>query len=132
METTARAAIRAHLVGGSAFTAVVSQRVYADIAPAGATMPYVVLSLNGGGYDNDTPLDSADVRMTVRGVSASAQEADTLGNAIRARLHKAAVSPGDGWSLMSLTEDTLFSYVEQTERVQYWHRGGVYRIRLSK
>lgn len=124
-------AIRAAL-GGSAITSLVSTRVYAGVAPDAGSMPMIVFALNGGGTDNDTALESADLRYAIMGVSDKQLQAVLVADAIRSALHEKSVTIDSPWTVVRCQETGAIAYVDDVDGKPFFRRGGIYRIRISK
>jgi len=127
-------AIYNKLNGTSAVTSKLSATtaIWFGIAPVTATMPYIVYSIAAGGSDNDSPLDAVDLRFTVKAVASTPAAAGALSGAIRDALHEAILTMDSPWNNYRCQHQTEIMYPETIERAQYWHAGGVYRIRASK
>ncbi len=107
--------------------------IFAGLAPSNTVLPYIVYTLAGGGSENESPLDSADVTYYIKAVTGSAAAAAALADAIRAALHEPSSMAIDApWTIIRCQHTTSIFFPETTERDQYWHGGGAYRIRLSK
>ncbi len=137
MIQTVEKAIRAQLTASSALTGLVGVRIFSTQAPAAAALPLIVYQVTGGGSPNDSPRDALDLLVTVRatatdadGVSGAAT-AKTAADLIRAALHNAALTLDTPWSAYDVQHETAFAYVENLDRRQYHHAGGVYRVRAT-
>jgi hypothetical protein len=107
--------------------------IYAGIAPSGTEPPYIVYTIAGGGSENESPLDSADLTYYIKAVTGSASTAAALADAIRAALHEPSSMVIDApWTIIRCQHTVNIFFQETTERDQYWHGGGAYRIRLSE
>lgn len=124
-------AIRAALTGGTAGP-LVGGRVYNEMAPQGAALPYVVLAFNAGGKTNRTPTDEGDVRHVVKAISTSASEAAQVAAAIEADLHETSLALDAPWTAYRCQVLTVVKYIEQAEREQYFHNGWMIRTRVSR
>lgn len=125
-------AIRSTLTGSAGVSNIVSTRVYAGIAPDAGTMPFVVFTINGGGADNDTALDSADLRYAIMGVSDKQLQAVQIADAIRSALHEQSMAIDSPWSVYRVQETGAIAYVDDVDGKPFFRRGGIYRIRVSK
>lgn len=125
-------AIRSKLTGTAGVSSIVSTRVYAGIAPDAATMPMIVFLLNGGGADNDTALDSADLRYAIMGVSDNQRQAVQIADAIRSALHEQTMAIDSPWTVYRVQESGAIAYVDDVDGKPFYRRGGIYRIRVSK
>ena len=122
-------AIYDKLVGDATVLGYVSTRVYLHMAPPGVALPYIVFIPNAGGDMNITPRQSADVNYAVKAVSDSVLEARNIADAIRGALHNEDLTMANSWTAYACQHQTVIHYVEQVERKQFFHAGGVYRIR---
>lgn len=125
-------AIRTKLVNDALVVAEVGTRVYAELPDASAALPYIVMDFVGGGDANLTPTDMIDVSVQVKCIATSAATAQTVQRLIRAALHHAALTMGDGWNAYAMTHADALYMVEQAEKTQFYHAGGTYRLRASK
>lgn len=127
-------AIYNKLNGTSAVTSLLSSAtaVYIEVAPVGAVLPYIIIAPAGGGSDNDTPTDSADVMYYIKGVAESALVAGAVAAAIFNALHEADLTIDAPWSCYRCQHVNLISYPEPVDRKIFRHMGGSYRIRLSQ
>lgn len=126
-------AIGSTLLGYAPLTAQLGavNGVYYGQAPLNAALPYVVYSIAGGGEDNDSPLDSADISYTIKGVAETAQVAGSIADSIRSALHEQTIAIDAPWTVYRCQHGEVFMYVENTERKQYHHAGANYRLRIS-
>ncbi len=127
-------AVRGALAGAGGVTSLLSSAgaIYWREAAQGATMPYIIYDLAGGGDTNDTPRDMLDVRVTVRAVSQSSTTAGSIAGAVRDALHRQALTFDDGWKHIACQHSVVIDYEERVEGQQFYHAGGTYRIRASK
>jgi hypothetical protein len=121
--------LRAKLAAASAVTSVVSTRIYNTQAPLEAALPYIVVALQAGGSTNRSPRDEFDLVLLVKCVAADGLQAGTVADAIRAALHEQAITLDSPWNAMDCQHETAFQFVENEDRAQYWHAGGLYRLR---
>lgn len=124
-------ALYASLTTYAAGTALYGVRVYSQLAPQGTTRPYVVFDYVAGGDMNDSPSRVVDVEYRVEAVGATQAQARTIAGHIEACLHNGTLS-ASGWSHIATTHIRPISLQETTDGVQYWRRGGYYRIRMSR
>lgn len=135
MITATNKAIYTKLNTTSGVTALLSSAtaIFNTLAPVNTPLPYIVYTLAGGGSENESPLDSADLTYYVKAVTGSAATAGALADAIRAALHEPASMTIDSpWTIIRCQNTTGIFFQEMLERVAYWHGGGAYRIRLSR
>lgn len=122
-----------HLAADSSLTtALGGTAIYLDMIPLNAALPALVLGLQSGGPPNDIPLDSLDVTYLVKCVSTNSRQAETIADLVYARLHEASVSLDAPWSAYRCQQVQIVSYGEQEDREQFYHRGGLYRLRASQ
>lgn len=124
-------ALGSALKGYAAGTALYSTRVYSQLAPQGATLPYVVYDYAAGGDTNESPSRIVDVEYRVEAVGTTQAQARTIAGHIEDALHNGTLT-ASGWNHIATTHIRPLSLQETTDGVQYWRRGGIYRIRMSK
>lgn len=127
-------AFRSYLAGGTALIAALGgTAIYAVQAPAGAAMPYVVINIAGGGDENLSPRETINVVVAIKTVATNAGTAAAVADLIKARLHDAdgSITMTDSWAAWRCTHEAAIFYVENADRVQYWHAGGNYRLRAE-
>lgn len=130
MENEIETGIYNALLANSDITDITSE-IYPDLAPASARDPYIIITLNAGSVLNDNPaLDTTINNFLVKAVSTNPNSANSLANAIRATLHEASLSLST-WTNYRTQAITPVRMVETIERVQYWHRGHIFRIRSN-
>lgn len=79
------AIIRTALAGDAALTALVGTRIYPEVAPDEAGLPFVVYTIRGGeGVEGNAPLWS--VTVTANAYGESDGQAEAVGQAVRAVL----------------------------------------------
>ena len=133
MQLSLRKGVRAQLAAGTALMAELEGTpIYYKQAPTGATLPYIIYQLAGGGDDNITPRNTLDVLMDVKALAATSTQAAQIADLIRDTLHDADLTLDGGWAAYRCQHTQAFDYVENVERAQIWHAGGTYRIRASK
>lgn len=128
---TAEQWLYSKLTNSAALTAVVSTRIYAYVAPQGATLPCVV-------YQQQAARDVQGVGpariwanmvylVKVIGQTRSFGDLETAANAIDTALQAASGSNTRG-NVWACVRDSPFALVESTEAGEYRHLGGIYRI----
>lgn len=120
------------LSGDTALAAVVGTRIYADVAPAGATFPYVVYQ-NQAGRDvrgvGPTRI-MANLLYVVRGVNATTTYTgalETIANRIDAVLQAASGTNTRGVVIACVREQP-FKLAESLDTGEYRNLGGIYRL----
>jgi hypothetical protein len=105
--------------------------IFDTLAPAGTAYPYVLFQYVSGGDENLDSLDTRSELWQVKAVSNDHDDTHTLAEAIRAALHRQALSI-TGWQhLWTIQVDHIW-LVEGVARDQVYHAGGTFRIRLHK
>lgn len=132
MIEVANTAIRDKLIANATIATACSTRVYFGFAPLGAVMPYAIFAVQAGGMDNDTALESVDLRYLVKVVSEDGESALDLQEAIKSALHEATLTGADGWTVTRCQLTEAVFYQENDDKRTYWHAGGQYRVRMSK
>lgn len=106
-----------------------TSEIYPDIAPASATETYIIIALNAGSPENDNPAqDANDLRYLVKAVSPDPNKANRLARAIYETLQEATLTLAT-WTNYRTQVVTSVRFQETIDRVQYWHRGHIIRIR---
>ncbi len=103
-------------------------------APVGATAPYVEIGVQAGGDELREPQRFRDYVYRVKAVTEGGmQAAGLIDDQIDAALHDATLTVS-GWTcIMCAREGDIPSYAEyMPEGRIFWHKGGLYRIRLYK
>lgn len=128
-------AIRSTLTGGTALTALLAgtASVYNAAVPRGVSFPCVVVNLQGGGDANETPRRRKDLLYQAKAIStASMTAAGAIDNEVDSLLHNKTLTV-TGWTNFWLARERDIRYVEvDPEGVEYYHSGGIYRIRLCQ
>jgi len=108
-------------------------RVYNQIIPQEASLPAVVFSLAGGGYENVAPKDAQNVLYLVKAVSKSSlKEAGEIDELVSDCLHRQSLDV-EGWGVFWLRREAAVRYVEVGPGGEtYYHAGANYRIRMEK
>lgn len=126
---------------GHLLTAVgemVSSRIVKNLAKVGTAYPYIVYSLNAGADFNLNSGGMVDLRYMIKvvskdeGSSNGADASDRIAAAIYTALHEVRFSTITPVYVYRCQRITVVDYSEQIERVQFHHRGGLYRIRASE
>lgn len=120
----------------TAAPALLSSRIYADEAPQGATLPYVVFNVQGA-FDDLTEVGAVRVwavllylvRVIGKGTSYAALQ--STADAIDARLHRSSGPAGSTAYVDACVREQPFRLPETTSSgEQYRHLGGLYRLRV--
>lgn len=134
METIIETGIYNFLLGIAAITNITTT-IRADIAYESDSVPYIILALNNGGPKIETQLDEVDLRYLVKCVSTNPSHANTIAQAVHDNFkdsQKAALTLTSGWKTHRVQTIQPVRFTEQIDRVQYYHRGYIIRIRASK
>jgi hypothetical protein len=127
------AAIYTTLTGSTALTALLNDAtsVYDTQAPEGASLDYVVFSLQAGGPEVVTGSEIENNLWFVRVYSTSAKKASEAFEKVDALLHRKNITIGSGVTWWCAREENVKN-VEVTPSGQLiWMAGGIYRIRTS-
>lgn len=129
-----KAAVYSKLNGTSAVTSLLSSAtaIYWQIAGESAARPYIVFYMSSGGDTQSVPNELIDVRIGIKAVAVSGTAAGNIASAIRDALNNQELNYGSGWKHIDCRETGLIDFVETVDRVQYYHSGGLYRLRASK
>lgn len=129
-------AIRDALLVNPGVTNLVGSRIYNKQAPETAAYPFIVIIANGGGETNDSDNDYIDADYTVKAIATNGEGiinagglAGQVSDAIRKALHKQTFSMDAPWTLVRCQRDSIVDYIENVDRKQFYHSGGLFRIR---
>ncbi len=113
--------------------ALVSIKIYNQIASPGTALPYVIFSPVGGGDQNESPSDSANFVYMIKGVSATKLQAGAIRDAIRDRIHRVKFTIGATWGMSGGgMAETMIGMMEVVDGTDYYHSGNNYRFHISK
>jgi hypothetical protein len=120
----------------AASTALVNElggtAIWRDVAPRGAALPYVIISLLAATEENYTPLRSERRIYLVKGVAETLAKAQDIAADIDTALHSATLS-ASGYANFWTMRQTLVSYIETDPAgAQYGHAGGQYVVRVER
>lgn len=124
------AAMYSRLNGATAITALLSgtTAIYALQAPEGATLPYIVYNVQGGGDVNDTPNRLKNLVVSVRAYATANARAGSIDSQIDTALHLVPFSNVTGWTNIWLARETDIETVENPPTgSQVFMNGGLYR-----
>lgn len=123
------------LTGHAPLTALVGDRVYRDLAPPGAALPYAIFSFVAGLDRNAMGSRSIiftrpfwDIKGVTKGTDSTA--ADAIADAIHGAVNgKQRLNVADGELIvLGCRRESLIEFPELTEDQLYLHRGGEYRV----
>lgn len=121
-----------YLAAGTAIiSALGGTAIYDTQAPLQAAKPYLIYSYQGGGDTNFIPRAAIDVTYQVKAVSEDQGEANDLADLVRSRLHDADLILASPWTAYRCQHTSGFKFLENDGRKQYYHAGGLYRIRAD-
>lgn len=136
MQIEIETGIRNQILTHPTIVSLTGSQVYSQQAPNKAAHPFVVFGLNAGQTINTTANDYVDLRYMVKAVAAAgdqgmnaAEQAAEIAEAIRAVLHEKDFAMDAPWQLVRCQHMTVIQYVTNEDRRQYWHAGGIYRVR---
>ena len=123
------------LTGDVTLAALVGSRVYRNLAPPGAALPYVIFGFVASVDRNNVGSRSImftrpilDIKGVVAGTDSAA--ADAIADAIHGAVNgkqRLDVSVGE-LIILGCRRENIIEFVELTEDQQYCHRGGEYRL----
>ena len=125
------AALRTKLVGSSAVTAIVGQKVYNLQAPAKTLLPYVVFYSASDILPNIVPRDTFNNVYRVECWASTGAGMDALAAVIEDILHKQSLSLS-GWTNYWMAVEGRKVFIENVDGVQYYRRVHDIRIKASK
>lgn len=131
--------LRAYLKTTTAGT-LVSNRIVIDFAPEGTAYPHLLLNLNAERGPDAQKRRTGDYRYTIKAVVRNDGTTDALALAhqISSALYEAlneqhaSINLDSPWVVFRVERIAVISFTDQKDRVQYHHRGGVYRIQVSE
>jgi len=127
-------ALYTKLAGGTALITALGggTAIYDTLAPQGTATPFLVFAHQAGGDDNTSPRRARSLVYLVKAVSTSGPlegaEIDAQADSL---LHKGTLTV-TGWGNYWIARETDVAYTEESGGVLYWHRGGLYRIRIAE
>jgi hypothetical protein len=123
------------LSGGTALTALLAGTTsfYNAVVPVDAAFDCVVFQLMGGGDENETPRRSKSLVYMLKAISQTSMKTAGLIDAqIDLLFHRKTIT-ATGWTNFWTARETDIAYAETTpEGRNYWHCGGLYRVRLCE
>ena len=123
-------AIYSRLNGATAVTSLLAgtTSVYALQAPEGATLPYIVWNVQGGGDTNDTSNRLKNLVIFIRAYASTNARAGSIDAAIDTALHFVPFTGVTGWTNIWLARETDLETVENPPTgSQVFMNGGLYR-----
>ena len=123
-------ALYSRLSGATAITSLLATGtpIYALQAPEGATLPYIVYSVQGGGDRNDTANRLKDLVVFVRAYATTNARAGSIDAQIDTALHLVPFSSVTGWTNIWLARERDLETVENPPTgSQVFMNGGLYR-----
>jgi len=128
-------AMYTRLSGGTALTDLLASTpsIYHGRVPDGASFPYVVFNLQGGGDENIVPSRMKNLVLYVRGYSKTSQaSAGSIDAQIDTLLHGQTLSVSGWVNFWTARESDLSGFEPMPNGETIWNAGGMYRIRLDK
>lgn len=123
-------AMYSRLNGATAITALLSgtTAIYALQAPEGATLPYIVYNIQGGGDVNDTSNRLKNLVVSVRAYATTNARAGSIDSQIDTALHFVPFTNVTGYTNIWLARETDIETVENPPTgTQVFMNGGMYR-----
>lgn len=124
-------ALRNALAANSELNVGVGGQWYLDLAQAGFSYPYGVISLNAGGMDNTAGTRRGDLRFLVKVIGNQQTRTHELAELVRQALHEQTLTAAEPWHIWRCQQISSIHLMEVDAQVAYWHAGGIYRIRMS-
>jgi hypothetical protein len=119
------------LLGDAEVAALVGERVYSELAPQGAVMPYVTIqnqaSVDVLGVGSRRIMSELVYVVRAVGRGASYVGLAPIADAIDRVLHLSRGETEEGW-VLGCRREQPFRRPEVTSGVQYRHLGGLYRL----
>ncbi len=124
-------ALYTKLTGNANLQSLVAAKIFDTKATQPTADPYVLFQFTGGGDENETPRREVNVVYRVEGVSRVQATARTIAGYIDEALHDQALTL-TGWSNYRMMQENYFNLEQIIEGIQFYRKGGFYRIMLSK
>lgn len=127
-------ALYSRLNGATALTSLLAgtASIFALQAPEGATLPYIVFNIQGGGDENETQNRTKNLVVFVRAYAGSNSQAGSIDAQIDTALHLVPFSGVSGWTSMWLARETDLETVENPPTgSQVFMNGALYRARFD-
>lgn len=114
-----------------------SDRIYLDVAPPDAVMPYVFMTITAGGTRNIRTRPDAEFSVQVRCVDVNISTALSCKQALNELLDDKGeqdntvdfVNAGATWQITTITQDAILHITEQRpDNSQRTHAGDIYNI----
>lgn len=125
----------AKLAGTTSITGLVGQRIANEFA-RGMAFPYVVFMLNAGQESNQQVRRMGDLRYAIKAVCSEDGGGGATGlqiaDALYTALHEHPFVCDAPWKVWRIQRMSIIKFVEQTDKTQIYHHGGIYRIRVSE
>lgn len=126
--------LRNTVLADPAIHAAVSGQVYQDAAPVKAVPPYIIIAYNSPPRSiHDTQTGQMEAVYSVKAVVDvdvdGAARALEIAQLLYDRLHdtKPDMTAG-GWDVYRCQHETVFRFLEQVDRKNYQHAGGLYTL----
>ena len=131
------AGLLSKLAGGTALTTLIggtaSPRIYHMQAPEGATLPYAVFSISGGGDENFTQHRTKNLVIFARAYSGvSAAQAGTIDGQIDSLLHNQVLNVTGWTSVYTVREQDVETIENAPGGSPVYMQGGLYRVVIDK
>jgi len=112
----------------------IGSRLYTDFAPTveSQVYPFVIVTLNAGGANNDFKTNLIDLRLLVKVIAEDMVQASFLGHRIYVALHDADAEIKVDFAVYRCELTTAIHLANKEAERRFYHDGGIYRIRLSQ
>lgn len=125
-------ALYSKLSGGTALvTALGGTAIYAQEAPEGAALPFVVFNFAGGGREFINPSPLTNVVYYVTSYAATRAQAGTIAGLVDALLNGGSITVSGYTNFDTHGEEFLPIPVDHTNAAPVYGSGRVYRIRID-
>jgi len=113
----------------------VGQRVYADLAPKGALLPYIVISVASAMTPNRMSIREGRVTFNVQVIVDALESGDALASQIHDAIFDAlrdAILSVAGWEFHRLEHITTYRRVDVKDHQRIAYAGGLYLLEADK
>ena len=131
MQYAVEKGLNAYLQANVALNALVNHRIANEFADK-LDKPYLVFMLNAGHDTNAQERDQGDFRYAIKGVATELRTAALIAQALRTALHQQTFAVDAPFKVYRVEHKTFISYVEKVDNTQIFHRGGIFKIRVSE
>jgi hypothetical protein len=125
-------ALYSTLSGGTALvTELGGTAIYAEQAPDGASLPYIVFSHQAGMVQNITHSNLRDDTWFVRGYAATRAQANRIDGLVEGLLHKKTLTVSGFTNFWTVKTEQVAFIENPPSGTRVYMAGGMYQIRLT-